>query len=190
MNEKLGSLLLALCIVAGCDGTNIITGRDQGIDPYTSDPGFDPDEIPSDDDEGTPPRKPSSQKDGGSTSTKSGTATTDAGSSSTPSGSGGACSSQTSFDACDSCCFNLHPNGFDVWQNAFGSCACEQPGTCASRCGNSYCVGQDPAPGGSCEQCLDGASQCAQIADSACNADPDCAAYLACFYESGCDKKP
>ena len=183
---RLRVMLGAIALVVGCGGSETITGRDQGVDPFTQDdPGFNPDNAVVE--AGTPssPRKQSpAPVDGGAKG--EGGASSDAG----PNGAVASCQAMSTAGQCDNCCWGLHQTGFQVWQNAFDACVCVTPGTCRSKCQNSWCAGQDPSPGGSCDTCLNGATQCVQTADATCKNDPDCAAYLACYYGSGCDTKP
>ena len=106
-------------------------------------------------------------------------------------GGGGACGSSKSAEECTNCCFSAHPKGADTYEEAAGECACDQPGTCANECANSFCGqnGSMPQAGDSCDQCLSGASDCVSQALSACQSDPDCQAMLDCMTQSGCQAK-
>jgi hypothetical protein len=130
-----------------------------------------------------------SESSGGDGTTSSGGASSSGGTSSggAPAG-GGECASSADIDACYDCCITPHEAGYDVADQAFGDCACEAPGVCASQCATSYCAGQEPTA--ACEACLDAATQCDQAADTACAGSADCQAITACIQSSACDSKP
>jgi hypothetical protein len=94
------------------------------------------------------------------------------------------CTSSASYEACYQCCDPT--KAVEPAIDAFGLCACQNPGTCAAQCGNNYCSGQQPTA--ACEQCLNAATACEAKADAACGAA--CKAAIACVDTSKCDDKP
>lgn len=94
------------------------------------------------------------------------------------------CSTSTSYDACYQCCDPTDSVAPAI--DAFGSCVCQSPGTCAAQCGSSYCSGN--APTAACEACLNSATACEAKADAACGTA--CKAAMACVTSSKCDDKP
>lgn len=129
-----------------------------------------------DQDEGTGPTPAGSSNDGGTPP-----------SGNPPPANAGKCAGEASADACFSCCEAGNEAGIQaVWQ-VFDACVCQNPGTCASACGNNYCAGGQPSQ--ACEQCLDGATQCQQQSDQACAANASCKAANDCIEASKCDDK-
>lgn len=132
----------------------------------------------------------STSSSGGSTSSSSGSTSSSGGSSSGgDAGTTATCTATTTGQACGDCCYTQHP-GANVGDDAFGSCVCQTPGTCATQCAATFCAGKATAQGDACETCLQGATQCEQTATTACNANADCAAFNACFQTAGCAAKP
>jgi hypothetical protein len=106
---------------------------------------------------------------------------------------GGECGSETTLDACYTCCETKHPKGlaaFDKGAQAFDDCACATPGTCKTECAATYCAGKDPAQGDACDTCLGNAKVCDDAFDKAVAAEPDYAALVKCGNDSKCDDKP
>jgi len=120
----------------------------------------------------------------GSSSSSSGGATGGA------AGSGAKCAAQTTGSACLSCCVGTAQSAYDLANNAFGMCVCQTPGTCAAQCAASFCNGQAQTAGDACDTCLNGATQCQQQANTACNANPTCAAVTQCIQQASCTTKP
>jgi hypothetical protein len=132
----------------------------------------------------------STSSSGGSTSSSSGSTSSSGGSSSGgDAGTTATCTATTTGQACGDCCYAQHP-GANVGDDAFGSCVCQTPGTCATQCAATFCAGKPTAQGDACETCLQGATQCEQTATTACNANPDCTAFNTCFQTAGCASKP
>jgi hypothetical protein len=76
--------------------------------------------------------------------------------------------------ACQACCTTLHPDASTIFDNAIGTCAC---GTCQNACASSFCASQPSTK--ACDGCI--SKQCYPNAQTACNADPACKAWLACL---------
>jgi hypothetical protein len=95
------------------------------------------------------------------------------------------CMTAGSQSACAACCMGSYIEGYDTYNVALESCACESPGTCASQCGNSLCTGTSPEAGDPCSKCLTKATApdggCNETVTSACAMDPVCTAYEACL---------
>jgi hypothetical protein len=95
------------------------------------------------------------------------------------------CAAQ-SVDACVSCCQQAHPRGYQVVEGSAFQCVCVKPGPCAKNCGASVCASPPVAAqsGDSCDTCINSSLQdsgaCNQPVVSACNAEPDCGAYVTC----------
>jgi hypothetical protein len=96
-----------------------------------------------------------------------------------------ACGSTGDSQSCMDCCTKGNTNALAPAIQAFGDCACVSPGTCADQCAFDYCIGLQPSD--TCSQCLDGATQCQQAGDKACNADATCRPALACERASQCN---
>jgi hypothetical protein len=95
------------------------------------------------------------------------------------------CSSSADYDSCFTCCDT--PTGGDLGKadDAFGQCACDPGGACASACGATFCTGA--APSAACDACL--TNTCEPQADGLCTSAA-CQAGLQCLQASGCDAKP
>jgi hypothetical protein len=76
--------------------------------------------------------------------------------------------------ACSACCATNHPDASGIFDNSMGTCACS---TCNAACATSFCASKTSTK--SCDQCL--TQKCYPAAKTACNADPACAAWLACL---------
>jgi hypothetical protein len=93
--------------------------------------------------------------------------------------------------ACANCCYTNHTAGGTVADNAFYGCICAAM-TCQTQCAQSDCSdeGGAPTPGDPCDLCeqqnapLDGGGSCGPQITAACNASPDCVAFINC--ESNC----
>ncbi len=107
----------------------------------------------------------------------------------TPPPNGGNCSAQATWGACIDCCVAVDPAGIKIADNAFIQCACQNPGTCASVCGNNFCVNPDNATE-ACDSCLAQALQCENVAATACQGNAGCQAVVSCFDSSQCEAKP
>jgi len=95
----------------------------------------------------------------------------------------GSCGSSPDAESCFQCC---DPGQATMAaEDAFGRCACQSPGICASACSTSYCAGR--APTAACDNCLANAAQCEQVADTACTGA--CQTAVSCFESSGCYDK-
>ena len=100
------------------------------------------------------------------------------------------CATATSQDACFQCCDVAHPNSLPFLDQAWGDCACDLPGVCASVCANQYCGGQPTLVGGSCDSCLAANdSSCRTKAETKCAADSTCKPYLTCTTDAKCASK-
>lgn len=117
-------------------------------------------------------------------SSSSGGATSKGGSS----GSAGTCSADQGVEACYECCDQKHGGGSEVYEEAWVACAC-QPSVCGTQCASSLCGvgGVEPQEGDDCATCLEGAAQCDEQADTACQADASCAASFQCALDSKCE---
>ncbi|MDB4994372.1 MAG: hypothetical protein JWM74_1804 [Myxococcaceae bacterium] len=184
---RLGATALALVMVAcssapssslgepptGDDSSSTKKGKDKSNNGSGDDTSTD---DTSGDDNTTTNGNQTNDTDGGTTSTPdSGTTPT-----------GGACSAETTGDACYQCCDATDPTAMDPAYQAFDDCACQT--ACASQCGASYCAGKQPTA--ACETCLNNATTCQQAADAACNGSAACKAVVTCYDASGCDTKP
>lgn len=105
-----------------------------------------------------------------------------------PPGGGAQCGAEQNADACFDCCVAVDPAGIQVGDDAFVQCACQNPGTCQAACGDNFCTNPDQATP-ECEQCLQGAQQCEQVADTACEGNAGCKAVMGCFEQSQCNAK-
>ncbi len=106
-------------------------------------------------------------------------------SSPTPTPTPADCSSSASYDACFQCCDAQAGGTLGPADNAFGACACDAGGQCASACGQNFCNGQQPSA--ACEACL--TSTCEPAADALCTGAA-CKAGVQCLQTSNCDAKP
>ena len=103
----------------------------------------------------------------------------------------GTCSASATQGACFTCCEKANPKALPILDQAFGQCACVSPGACANACSVSFCQGNPPPAGGSCDACLSANDpSCGQKADTACLANADCKPLFACDDASGCAAKP
>jgi len=110
---------------------------------------------------------------------------------SAPAGSDSACAAMATGDACGMCCDNNHAAGIKILDDAYGSCLCGASGVCQTQCAKSDCSMDQNAPaptaGDACDKCEqtnapgDGSGKCDKAADTACNADTDCAALYKCY---------
>ena len=101
----------------------------------------------------------------------------------------GACASAGNQDTCYMCCATANPKALPVLDNAYGSCACETPGTCQTDCAASFCsaTGPDPTPGDTCDTCLTAAdTTCRAQVETACNASADCKPLVQCEDDAKC----
>lgn len=98
----------------------------------------------------------------------------------------GACAGEASAQSCLDCCASRSPGAVEAYTSAFGACACESPGKCASECGQTLCAGTQPDA--ACKACLQG-SGCDDPALKACEGDAACDAFLKCSTDSACSTK-
>jgi hypothetical protein len=112
--------------------------------------------------------------------------TPDAGTVPTPTPAPNTCGATTDFFACIDCCDQANPGGFEVDGQAWDNCICQT--ACAQACGGNFCNGGDPSL--ACEQCMDNAQQCDQVAETACQGNAACAAAMTCVQSSQCEAKP
>ena len=105
-------------------------------------------------------------------------------------GDDSACGQQSTQASCQTCCIGNHNAGFHTINAAAMSCACT-PSLCEYSCQTEFCAGQPDTQGDTCATCLGSAlsGSCAGELQAACNADPDCTAYLSCF-NTNCTGKP
>jgi hypothetical protein len=91
--------------------------------------------------------------------------------------------------ACYGCCFNNHPNGVNVADNAYYGCVCTAA-NCQTQCAQTDCSSSPeagfPEAGDPCDLCeqqvapYDGGGACGPQITAACNASPDCVAFFQC----------
>lgn len=99
-----------------------------------------------------------------------------------------ACSKEKTQKACFECCTAKAPGAVETYTNALTSCLCESPGTCKAACGATLCAGFKADA--QCAECLrTNGTTCEDAAFSACEADSQCKAMLACSEEAGCSAK-
>jgi hypothetical protein len=95
----------------------------------------------------------------------------------------GNCSAEGSEALCESCCMGVYIEGYDTYEMALASCACELPGACMSQCQNSLCMDNTPEAGDPCSTCVAKAiapdGGCGAQFTSQCNAS--CIAYVDCL---------
>ena len=100
-------------------------------------------------------------------------------------GEAGACNTKPTKTDCDDCCASTFTDGFNTYNVALTSCACETPGPCATACADSLCADMTPDAGGSCASCiaksLDPDGGCGSFVANACSADKNCTAYQDCL---------
>jgi hypothetical protein len=105
----------------------------------------------------------------------------------------GSCTATVDQAMCDECCMGQYIEGYDTYNLALTSCACEVPGVCASPCASTLCMDNLPDGGDTCSKCLakslgpDGG--CAGPVATGCAMDPKCRAYEGCLKTSGCASK-
>jgi hypothetical protein len=147
----------------------------------------------SGDDGGTVAPDAAPQKDAGSPSKDGGSAHDSGGPPPPPGDDGGgppppqgdaACAQKTSQSACIGCCQGNHKTGFNTIHTAANQCLCVSPGACKTECATEFCANKAESKGDPCDTCIGNAIQqsaaCYQPINSACQADPDCTAYLTC----------
>src|SRR5678815_2282156 len=78
---------------------------------------------------------------------------------------------------CQTCCSTVHPDASGIFDTMMAACSCGDGGTCQTACAASFCSGQTSTK--NCDTCI--SKQCYPDAKKACNADPACAAWLACL---------
>lgn len=151
-----------------------------------SSPTITTEEVPDEDNPSS--KTPSSKSDAStpSTNTDPGTGTPtdpDGGTSTTPPTTTD-CTSTTTYDTCISCCDAPSGGQLAAADEAFGKCACESGGACASACGSSFCNGDSPSA--ACDQCL--TNTCDPQADALCTS-AECQAAVQCVQTSNCNSK-
>lgn len=101
------------------------------------------------------------------------------------------CSTTTTADTCYQCCDGNSPPGTQIAEDAWMACICTAPGVCAQQCGSTLCSPGGADPNSSCQRCLDSnaASQCDNVAQTACNANPSCMVADQCAQTNNCDNK-
>ena len=99
----------------------------------------------------------------------------------TPSGDA-ACAAMSDASECGSCCQTNHPTGASRWISLVTTCECTNPGDCSFECETTLCAGQT-AVDATCSSCLQTTLVSGGDCDvsSACDADVNCAPYLACI---------
>jgi hypothetical protein len=120
----------------------------------------------------------------------SGTGSAGPSAASAPSASGSAAPAASSAaaggaaDACGEACDQKHPHGAQTMDQLFTSCVCAAS-ACASACATSDCANppKSGADGDACDTCesTGAGASCFDKQDSACQADPDCVALMACY---------
>ncbi len=79
--------------------------------------------------------------------------------------------------ACSACCSTVHPDASTIFDNSMGSCTCGNGAACNSACATSVCANQNATK--QCNSCI--SAKCYPNAQTACNADPSCKAWLDCL---------
>jgi hypothetical protein len=101
----------------------------------------------------------------------------------------GECSSETSQDACVSCCSNKHMNGSGVYMVALIDCVC-MADNCAKECASTLCQQTPTNADATCQTCVQAKNNnCAPTVKSKCLADADCTLFDACVGKSNCATK-
>jgi hypothetical protein len=142
----------------------------------------------------------SSSSSGGTSSssgaTSSSSSSSSGGSTSSGSSSGGQqdCSTTTDVESCYQCVGNQNQAGADKSDEFYFDCQC-QAADCATQCAQSDCSNAQnapaPTPGDACDTCEQKNDMaCSTQADTQCQADATCAAFMAAVQKAGCDNKP
>ncbi len=162
---KLFPLTLVMGLMCGC-ATAVTTSSEEGNDAgatQTKDSG-----TTATKDSGTP-----KVYDAGGTTNDSGSTSEDSGTIDDTT-----CASQSTLAQCEQCCLTVHPEGYQVYNTALTSCACQSPGACASECASEACVNQPTTQGDACDTCMTGAlasdGACYGAVSTACQGDSDC----------------
>jgi hypothetical protein len=111
-------------------------------------------------------------------------------------GSDAACGlTSTQFD-CRKCCIANH-SGYATYYKVLVTCACTNPGSCATPCSDSFCAPNPigPTADSACYACLLSVEQapngqCYQLLKAACDKDPDCQAIFDTCIPTECAGKP
>jgi hypothetical protein len=94
------------------------------------------------------------------------------------------CGMETTQSACASCCAAANPEGTSTLNAAIVACACGTSGTCSTQCASEVCSEIPAMEGDECYTCLTATlgsgGACDVPVETACDADPGCAAYLSC----------
>jgi hypothetical protein len=125
--------------------------------------------------------------DGGYSSSSGGSSGGSSGTSGSSGGGDDQCGSTTSGQDCYQCCADAHPKGSQVMDEAYFGCICDQ--ACQSECSTSCANQTPPKQGDACDTCSQGADECMQAEEQACQADSDCKAFMACTQNAGCQSK-
>ncbi len=95
-----------------------------------------------------------------------------------------ACAEEMTQSACASCCAADNPSAITTLNSAIMACTCGSSGPCSSACSTEVCVDVPATEGDACYACLSTAlgttGPCYAPVQTACLADPGCAAYLSC----------
>jgi hypothetical protein len=104
-----------------------------------------------------------------------------------------ACAEEPTQTACANCCATASPEGINTLNTAIVSCACGTSGGCATECATEVCDDVPATDGDECYTCLSSllgtTGACYTPVQTACLADPGCAAYLSCE-EAECSSLP
>jgi hypothetical protein len=82
-------------------------------------------------------------------------------------------------DACMTCCNMAYPQMQTAFRNTLAKCVCQDPGECASSCGDNYCAGQQSTQ--ACATCIQTSQTCGPATIALCESSAPCAAYLTCL---------
>jgi hypothetical protein len=140
-------------------------------------------------DEGGTKEAGSSVKDSGGTleDTGTGTATGDK-----------ACATETTLQACGTCCIGNHKSGYTIFQNSLLACACKGTGAdggapCATECASTICAATPKNADATCTTCLQASigsgGACLDQLTADCTADADCVAEQTCVSQQCKGKK-
>lgn len=187
-SKRLG-LALAISLVAVACASPTIPNQGGGDDEDSSDPSESASTKKATPKKTTAPSSPagSDSPSGGDnkTTTPPGTPSTPQNPSpSTPPAPGGSCSASADGEACFNCCDQASGGDLGKADDAFGACACEPGGQCATACGATFCNGQEPSA--ACDTCL--TQKCDPIFEAACTSAA-CKAGEQCLDTSCADKQ-
>jgi hypothetical protein len=89
---------------------------------------------------------------------------------------------------CAVCCQKVHPHGAMTFFQSRDSCLCTSPAVCKTECATELCAMKSAMLGDPCATCAQGAlaqpqdgaadGPCVQPVVTACQADPDCVAFI------------